>query len=194
MLALAVPLLCREVLKAGSSKSWQEILFNLTGTEKMDAGALLEYFSPVTQWLQEQNNKTNEVLGWPEFDWRPPIPEGYPEGIGKAAAPFWLWGRAGRGIPRDIANPEVGQCWGRSLLWVVEVTMPAKSNNHLHMMSCRVPLANLLTYHCLKPWPCCCSNAISHGVTGHLFSAASFLPKWEGLRHAPRPVIPSPVQ
>ncbi|XP_065507211.1 angiotensin-converting enzyme isoform X2 [Caloenas nicobarica] len=75
----------REVLKAGSSKSWQEILFNLTGTDKMDAGALLEYFSPVTQWLQEQNNKTNEVLGWPEFDWRPPIPEGYPEGIDKIA-------------------------------------------------------------------------------------------------------------
>ncbi|NXJ58386.1 ACE enzyme, partial [Spizaetus tyrannus] len=75
----------REVLKAGSSKSWQEILFNLTGTDKMDAGALLEYFSPVTTWLQEQNNKTNEVLGWPEFDWRPPIPEGYPEGIDKIA-------------------------------------------------------------------------------------------------------------
>ncbi|XP_005238861.1 angiotensin-converting enzyme [Falco biarmicus] len=75
----------REVLKAGSSKPWQEILFNLTGTDKMDAGALLEYFSPVTEWLQEQNNKTNEVLGWPEFDWRPPIPEGYPEGIDKIA-------------------------------------------------------------------------------------------------------------
>lgn len=110
MLAFADPLLCREALKAGSSKSWQEILFNLTGTDKMDAGALLEYFSPVTSWLQEQNNKTNEVLGWPEFDWRPPIPEGYPEGIGKAAAPSWVWGGAGRGVPRDIANPQAGQC------------------------------------------------------------------------------------
>uniref|UniRef100_A0A8B9ZHT4 Angiotensin-converting enzyme n=1 Tax=Anas platyrhynchos TaxID=8839 RepID=A0A8B9ZHT4_ANAPL len=75
----------REVLEAGSSKSWQEILFNLTGTDKMDAGALLEYFSPVTTWLEEQNSKTNEVLGWPEFDWRPPVPEGYPEGIDKIA-------------------------------------------------------------------------------------------------------------
>uniref|UniRef100_A0A8C3KJA8 Angiotensin-converting enzyme n=1 Tax=Calidris pygmaea TaxID=425635 RepID=A0A8C3KJA8_9CHAR len=75
----------REVLKAGSSKSWQEVLFNLTGTDKMDAGALLEYFSPVTKWLQEQNSKTNEVLGWPEFDWHPPVPEGYPEGIDKIA-------------------------------------------------------------------------------------------------------------
>lgn len=101
MLALAVPLLCREVLKAGSSKSWQEILFNLTGTDKMDAGALLEYFSPVTTWLEEQNSKTNEVLGWPEFDWRPPVPEGYPEGIGKAAAP----GGAGRVLPGATTNP-----------------------------------------------------------------------------------------
>ncbi|NXU41431.1 ACE enzyme, partial [Drymodes brunneopygia] len=75
----------REVLKAGSSKSWQEILFNLTGTGQMDAGPLLEYFSPVTKWLEEQNSKTNEVLGWPEFDWRPPVPEGYPEGIDKIA-------------------------------------------------------------------------------------------------------------
>lgn len=64
-----------------------------------------------------------------------------------------------------------------------EVSMPGKRNNHLHMESHRVllprkqvPLANLLTYHCLKLWPCHCSDAISHGVAGHLFSAASFLP------------------
>nr|XP_048686115.1 angiotensin-converting enzyme isoform X2 [Caretta caretta] len=74
-----------EVLKAGSSKPWQEILFNMTGMEKMDAGALLEYFSPVTAWLQNQNNKRNETLGWPDFEWRPPVPEGYPDGIDKVA-------------------------------------------------------------------------------------------------------------
>uniref|UniRef100_A0A8C3XMN8 Angiotensin-converting enzyme n=1 Tax=Chelydra serpentina TaxID=8475 RepID=A0A8C3XMN8_CHESE len=74
-----------EVLKAGSSKPWQEILFNLTGMEKMDAGALLEYFSPVTTWLQKQNNEKNETLGWPDFEWRPPVPEGYPDGIADEA-------------------------------------------------------------------------------------------------------------
>lgn len=97
MLALAALLLCREVLKAGSSETWQDILLNLTGTSQMDAGPLLEYFSPVTKWLQEQNNNTNEVLGWPDFDWRPPVPEGYPEGIGEAAAPSQSWGGLGRG-------------------------------------------------------------------------------------------------
>ncbi|XP_044855270.1 angiotensin-converting enzyme isoform X4 [Mauremys mutica] len=74
-----------EVLKVGSSKPWQEILFNLTGTEKMDAGALLEYFSPVTEWLQKQNTERNETLGWPDFEWRPPVPDGYPDGIDKIA-------------------------------------------------------------------------------------------------------------
>ncbi|XP_074835263.1 angiotensin-converting enzyme [Carettochelys insculpta] len=74
-----------EVLKVGSSKPWQEILFNLTGTEKMDAGALLEYFTPLTDWLQKQNSQSNETLGWPDFEWRPPVPEGYPDGIDKIA-------------------------------------------------------------------------------------------------------------
>ncbi|XP_043911144.1 angiotensin-converting enzyme [Protopterus annectens] len=72
-----------EALRAGSSLSWQEILQKVTNTTKMDAGPLMEYFSPVITWLKEQNAKNNEVLGWPEFDWRPPVPEGYPEDIDK---------------------------------------------------------------------------------------------------------------
>ncbi|XP_061444219.1 angiotensin-converting enzyme [Rhineura floridana] len=72
-----------EALRTGSSQPWQDILQQLTGTNKMDATALLEYFSPVTLWLQEQNRRTNETLGWPDFEWRPPIPEGYPEGLDK---------------------------------------------------------------------------------------------------------------
>ncbi|XP_062988088.1 angiotensin-converting enzyme [Elgaria multicarinata webbii] len=72
-----------EALKAGSSQPWQDILEQLTGTKKMDATALLEYFGPVTTWLQEKNKQTNETLGWPDFEWRPPIPEGYPEGLDK---------------------------------------------------------------------------------------------------------------
>lgn len=109
MPTLTFPFHCREVLKAGSSKSWQEILFNFTGTDKMDAGALLEYFSPVTAWLQEQNNKTNEVLGWPEYDWRPPVPEDYPEGIGKAGT-----GRSQRKSlnPRQDKKVSAADKWG----------------------------------------------------------------------------------
>ncbi|XP_028675845.1 angiotensin-converting enzyme [Erpetoichthys calabaricus] len=68
-------------LSAGSSKPWQEILYNVTNTDKMDAGPLLEYFKPVIDWLEQQNK--NETLGWPDFDWRPPVPEGYPNGTDK---------------------------------------------------------------------------------------------------------------
>uniref|UniRef100_A0A6J0TXI6 Angiotensin-converting enzyme n=1 Tax=Pogona vitticeps TaxID=103695 RepID=A0A6J0TXI6_9SAUR len=72
-----------EALETGSSKPWQDVLQQLTGKNKMNASALLEYFSPVTLWLEEQNRKTNETLGWPDFEWRPPVPEGYPEGLDK---------------------------------------------------------------------------------------------------------------
>ncbi|KAL8175812.1 UNVERIFIED_CONTAM: hypothetical protein K2H54_008788 [Gekko kuhli] len=73
-----------EALRAGSSQRWQDILQQLTGTDQMDATALLDYFRPVTEWLKQQNGRMNETLGWPDFEWRPPVPEGYPEGIGKS--------------------------------------------------------------------------------------------------------------
>ncbi|TRY89927.1 hypothetical protein DNTS_000391 [Danionella cerebrum] len=72
-----------KVLKAGSSKPWTEVLQEAVGTNKMDAGALMSYFEPVTTWLREQNERSGEVLGWPDFNWVPPVPEGYPEDIGK---------------------------------------------------------------------------------------------------------------
>ncbi|XP_036407894.1 angiotensin-converting enzyme-like [Megalops cyprinoides] len=73
----------RKVLSVGSSKPWPDVLQEALGTNKMDAGPLMNYFSPITQWLQEQNK--GETLGWPDFEWRPPIPEDYPEGIDKIA-------------------------------------------------------------------------------------------------------------
>lgn len=51
------------------------------GTNKMDANSLMKYFEPVINWLKEQNK--NETLGWPDFHWMPPVPEGYPDNIGK---------------------------------------------------------------------------------------------------------------
>lgn len=77
-------LLDRKVLQAGCSRPWQEVLKELVGSDTLDAQALLEYFQPVSQWLQEQNQRNGEVLGWPEYQWRPPLPDNYPEGIGKA--------------------------------------------------------------------------------------------------------------
>ncbi|XP_018410702.1 PREDICTED: angiotensin-converting enzyme isoform X3 [Nanorana parkeri] len=73
------------VLRSGSSRTWQEVLKDMAGTDKMDVGPLLEYFEPVTNWLKEQNAKTNETLGWTDFSWRPPLPDGYPGDIDKNA-------------------------------------------------------------------------------------------------------------
>ncbi|XP_076008023.1 angiotensin-converting enzyme [Genypterus blacodes] len=70
-----------KVLKSGSSKPWPEVLKEAIGTAKMDASALMRYFDPIIQWLKKQN--VNETLGWPDFTWTPPIPEGYPEDIDK---------------------------------------------------------------------------------------------------------------
>uniref|UniRef100_A0A3Q3INI6 Angiotensin-converting enzyme n=1 Tax=Monopterus albus TaxID=43700 RepID=A0A3Q3INI6_MONAL len=71
----------KKVLQAGSSTPWPIVLQEAIGTNKMDASSLMKYFDPVIQWLKVQN--VNETLGWPDFKWVPPIPEGYPEDIGK---------------------------------------------------------------------------------------------------------------
>ncbi|KAF7199256.1 angiotensin-converting enzyme-like [Nothobranchius furzeri] len=65
----------KKVLQAGSSKPWPDVLQEAIGTREINANSLMTYFEPVTKWLQEQNVK--ETLGWPEFNWVPPIPEGY---------------------------------------------------------------------------------------------------------------------
>jgi len=51
-----------KMLQAGSSKPWQDILFDLTGQREMDATAMLEYFAPLQTWLQEQNK--GQTCGW----------------------------------------------------------------------------------------------------------------------------------
>jgi len=50
------------VLEMGSSKPWPDALEAMTGTREMDATALVEYFTPLRSWLQEQNK--GEKCGW----------------------------------------------------------------------------------------------------------------------------------
>lgn len=71
----------QKMMRSGSSKPWPEVLQETLGTNKMDAGALMDYFKPITTWLEQQNKQTEETLGWPEFNWMPPVPEGYPSDI-----------------------------------------------------------------------------------------------------------------
>ncbi|HJW46962.1 MAG TPA: M2 family metallopeptidase [Lysobacter sp.] len=50
------------MLSKGASQPWQQTMKELTGTEKMDASAVLEYFSPLQSWLKEQNE--GKTCGW----------------------------------------------------------------------------------------------------------------------------------
>ena len=52
------------MLSMGSSKPWQEAMKVMTGQEKMDASALVEYFKPLEKWLAEKNRELGEEIGW----------------------------------------------------------------------------------------------------------------------------------
>jgi peptidyl-dipeptidase A len=51
-----------KMLALGQSKPWPDALEVLTGERQTDAGALLEYFAPLKQWLDEQNK--GKKAGW----------------------------------------------------------------------------------------------------------------------------------
>jgi peptidyl-dipeptidase A len=50
------------MLSVGASKPWPEALKAMTGTDKADASAIVEYFKPLMDWLKEQNKGEKE--GW----------------------------------------------------------------------------------------------------------------------------------
>lgn len=54
----------RSMLELGASKPWQDAMEKITGQKNMDSAGLLEYFKPLTDWLTEENKKTNEYIGW----------------------------------------------------------------------------------------------------------------------------------
>jgi peptidyl-dipeptidase A len=50
------------MMKMGASRPWPEALKALTGEEKIDATAMLEFFEPLHAWLKEQNR--GRQCGW----------------------------------------------------------------------------------------------------------------------------------
>ncbi|MEO5596000.1 MAG: M2 family metallopeptidase [Lysobacteraceae bacterium] len=50
------------MLRKGASQPWQTTLKQMTGEDHMDASAILDYFSPLRQWLMEQNK--DQECGW----------------------------------------------------------------------------------------------------------------------------------
>ena len=50
------------MLEKGASQPWQATLKEVTGSDKMDASAVLEYFAPLQDWLKQQNE--GQTCGW----------------------------------------------------------------------------------------------------------------------------------
>jgi peptidyl-dipeptidase A len=50
------------MLETGASVPWQDTLEKLTGTQEMDASAIIEYFTPLMGYLKEQN--AGRSCGW----------------------------------------------------------------------------------------------------------------------------------
>jgi peptidyl-dipeptidase A len=50
------------MLEAGASEPWQNTLKKLTGTQEMDASAIIDYFQPLMGYLKEQN--AGRQCGW----------------------------------------------------------------------------------------------------------------------------------
>ncbi|MCM2336221.1 MAG: M2 family metallopeptidase [Pseudomonas sp.] len=64
------------MLSKGASQPWQATMKELTGTEKMDAAAILEYFAPLQTWLKEQNE--GKTCGWQSTTAAAPAPAAKP--------------------------------------------------------------------------------------------------------------------
>lgn len=53
-----------DMLSLGSSEPWPDALEKITGSRKMDAGPLLEFFEPLTEHLRRINEKNGDTVGW----------------------------------------------------------------------------------------------------------------------------------
>ena len=52
------------MLSLGKSKTWQVALKQLTGSEKLSADAIKEYFLPLQKWLELERIEKKYTLGW----------------------------------------------------------------------------------------------------------------------------------
>jgi len=52
------------MLEMGLSRPWPEALEVVTGSQEMDASAVIDYFAPLQVWLDKQNSQANRQCGW----------------------------------------------------------------------------------------------------------------------------------
>ncbi len=56
--------LIRDMMQNGFSKSWPQVLEDMTGTPEMSASSFLKYFLPLYDFLAQENAKNGECVGW----------------------------------------------------------------------------------------------------------------------------------
>lgn len=54
----------RRMMEKGSSQPWRDVLQEVIGDTRLDGSALREYFSPLEEWLRQENLRNNEFVGW----------------------------------------------------------------------------------------------------------------------------------
>jgi len=54
----------KEMLAMGNSQSWEDILYSLTGENKLESKAILEFFEPLHNWLKMENLRKGYPIGW----------------------------------------------------------------------------------------------------------------------------------
>ena len=54
--------MCRDMMALGSSEHWTVALQAISGTSEMSALPLVEYFRPLLDWLEAENE--GEAIGW----------------------------------------------------------------------------------------------------------------------------------
>ena len=64
---LIIFLIFREMLAAGSSEPWPQILYRLTKERELRVDAMLEYFEPLLNWLRSYREKVKYPIGWPDI-------------------------------------------------------------------------------------------------------------------------------
>lgn len=48
----------------GASKPWPDAMESFTGQRQMSGEAIAEYFAPLTNWLERENQKNGVYIGW----------------------------------------------------------------------------------------------------------------------------------
>lgn len=54
----------KRMLAMGSSERWPIALKSLTGNDRVDPQAMLDYFQPLYQWLKDENSRKGYPVGW----------------------------------------------------------------------------------------------------------------------------------